>query len=97
MRPIEPLTHQQAQTTEPTDPMPIKTRKLFGTIALLIFIIVYVLLAMSVAIVLQVRGVGPLGELAYYVLAGLIWVLPAGLIVQWMAKIPPVTGTDART
>jgi hypothetical protein len=68
--------------------MPIRTRKLLGTIALLIFIMVYVLLAMSVAVVLQVRGVGPLGELAYYTIAGLIWVLPAGLIVQWMAKDP---------
>jgi Protein of unknown function (DUF2842) len=68
--------------------MPIRTRKLLGTIALLIFIIVYVLLAMSVAVVLQVRGVGTLGELAYYIVAGLIWVLPAGLIVQWMAKTP---------
>jgi hypothetical protein len=68
--------------------MPIRTRKLLGTIALLIFIMVYVLLAMSVAVVLQVRGVGPLGELAYYIIAGLIWVLPAGLIVQWMAKDP---------
>lgn len=68
--------------------MPIRTRKLLGTIALLIFIMIYVLLAMSVAVVLQVRGVGPLGELAYYIIAGLIWVLPAGLIVQWMAKSP---------
>lgn len=68
--------------------MPIKTRKLLGTIALLIFIFAYVFVAMSVAIVLQVRGVGPVGELAYYVIAGLIWVLPAGLIIQWMAKMP---------
>lgn len=68
--------------------MPIKTRKLLGTIALMIFIMVYVMLAMSVAVVLQVRGVGPVGELAYYIIAGLIWVLPAGLIIQWMAKIP---------
>ena len=68
--------------------MPIRSRKLLGTIALLIFIFVYVLLAMLVAVVLQVRGIGPLGELAYYVIAGLIWVLPAGLIVQWMARGP---------
>ncbi|MEQ1694548.1 MAG: DUF2842 domain-containing protein [Hyphomicrobiaceae bacterium] len=66
--------------------MPIRTRKLLGTIALLIFIFVYVLLAMSVAVVLQVRGVGTLGELAFYIVAGLIWVLPAGVIVKWMAR-----------
>jgi Protein of unknown function (DUF2842) len=65
-----------------------KVRKLIGTVALLVFLTVYVLVAMLVAVVLQVRGVGGLGEFAYYVVAGLVWVLPAGLIIQWMAKGP---------
>lgn len=69
--------------------MSTRTRKLLGTLALLVFLTLYVLLAMAVAIVLQVRGVGGAGELAYYVLAGLVWVIPAGLIVQWMLKYPP--------
>jgi hypothetical protein len=66
-----------------------RRRKLYGTIALLIFLIIYALLAMAVAIVLQVNRVGGLGELAYYMLAGLLWVPPAGLIITWMQRTPP--------
>jgi FtsH-binding integral membrane protein len=69
--------------------MPSRTRKFIGTIALLIFLILYVFLAMGVAIVLQARSVGAIGEFLYYLVAGLIWVVPAGLIVQWMQKSPP--------
>jgi len=68
--------------------MPIRTRKLLGTIALLIFIFVYALLAMLAAVVLQVRGLNPLVELAYYAIAGLLWVPPAALIISWMSKSP---------
>ena len=64
--------------------MPTRTRKFVGTIALLIFLTGYVLLAMAVAIVLQVRGVAGIGELAFYIVAGIVWVIPAGLIVRWM-------------
>ncbi len=66
-----------------------RTRKLIGTFVLLAYLIVYALLAMAAAIVLQVNGVGRLGELAYYLVAGLLWVPPAGLIVQWMQYTPP--------
>jgi hypothetical protein len=69
--------------------MPPRTRKLIGTFLLLAVLSVYSLLAMAAAHILQVRGVGPLGEFAYYVIAGLAWVLPAGLIVTWMQKSPP--------
>jgi hypothetical protein len=60
-------------------------RKLAGTVALLIFLSVYALLAMAVAIMLQVNA-SKVVELAYYVIAGLAWVIPAGIIVKWMQK-----------
>ena len=66
------------------------TRKLIGTVALLVLITVYALLAMAAAIILQTRDIGRLGELAYYVVAGVLWVLPAGVIVWWMQKSPPI-------
>jgi hypothetical protein len=66
-----------------------RTRKLLGTIALLVFLVAYALLAMAAAIVLQVNGTTRIGELAYYILAGLLWVPPAALIVQWMQYTPP--------
>ncbi|MEL6299085.1 MAG: DUF2842 domain-containing protein [Pseudomonadota bacterium] len=60
-------------------------RKLIGTVLLAVFLSLYALLAMGAAIVLQVREsvwIEPL----YYVVAGLLWVVPAGLIVWWMQK-----------
>jgi Protein of unknown function (DUF2842) len=69
-----------------------RTRKLIGTLVLLVMLTVYVLLAMAVAIVLQVNQVGQGGKLAYYVLAGLLWVLPAAGVIWWMQKSPPPPG-----
>ena len=63
-----------------------RTRKLTGTIALLIFVTCYALLAMAAAMVLQVYNAGKAVELAYYVVAGLLWVLPAGILIKWMQK-----------
>jgi hypothetical protein len=63
----------------------MRTRKLIGTFALLALVIVYSLVAMMVAILLQVNA-SRFVELAYYVVAGLAWVIPAGAIIWWMQK-----------
>jgi|GEM_PF-149020 hypothetical protein len=63
----------------------IRTRKLIGTIVLLIFIAVYALLVMAVAIVLQVNA-SKWVELAFYVIGGLAWVIPAAILVRWMVR-----------
>lgn len=62
-----------------------RTRKLAGTILLLLFLSVYALIAMLVAVVLQVNASKTV-ELIYYVVAGLLWVLPAGALVTWMQR-----------
>lgn len=65
--------------------MTMRTRKLVGAILLLLFLAAYSMLAMLVAVVLQVNG-SKLAELAYYAVAGLLWVVPAGWLVKWMQK-----------
>jgi peptidoglycan/LPS O-acetylase OafA/YrhL len=62
-----------------------RTRKLAGTIVLLVFLSVYALIAMLVAVVLQVNASKTV-ELIYYVVAGLLWVLPAGALITWMQR-----------
>jgi hypothetical protein len=66
-----------------------RTRKLIGAILLLFFLITYVLLAMAFAIVMQMDKANGAVVLAFYAVAGTIWVIPAGLIVQWMQQSPP--------
>ena len=59
------------------------TRALLGTMALVLFLTVYVLLATVVAgQVLPTAG--GIAEFFYYAIAGLAWVPVAGLIIKWM-------------
>lgn len=60
-------------------------RKLIGTVILVITVPVYALIAMVIAVAV-LPGVNVWGQLVYYVIAGLIWVPPAGLLIAWMAK-----------
>lgn len=63
-----------------------RIRKLTGAILLLVLIAVYSLAAMLAAVILQVNEANKSIELLYYVVAGLLWVLPAGVIIKWMQK-----------
>jgi hypothetical protein len=65
--------------------MNMRTRKLVGAIALLVLIAVYSLLAMLAAVILQVNASKAV-ELLYYIVAGLLWVIPAAVIIKWMQK-----------
>jgi Protein of unknown function (DUF2842) len=72
-----------------------RRRKFIGAIALLLFLALYALAAMMTAIVLQV-GASKTVELAYYVIAGLLWVIPAGLLIKWMQRPEAETGETGK-
>lgn len=65
--------------------MTIRKRKFVGAILLVLFLAVYALAAMMVAVVLQVSG-SKLAELVYYPIAGLAWLPPAMWLVKWMQR-----------
>ena len=66
--------------------MELRTRKLFGTVLLLAFIIVYSLVVMVLmATVLPHAGSTAL-HVVFFALAGLAWVPVAMLIVSWMHR-----------
>jgi hypothetical protein len=65
--------------------MPIRLRKLIGTVALLVLVVVWALLAMALAQSPTIRDNTAL-SIAYYVIAGIGWVLPAMPLVSWMAR-----------
>jgi hypothetical protein len=65
--------------------MRIRTRKLLGTIALLVLVVVWSLLGMTAAQTPWLANSGLL-QAAFYVAAGLGWVLPAMPIISWMAR-----------
>ena len=65
--------------------MPIRVRKLIGTVALLALVIVWALVAMAVAQPLLASANGLVAAL-YYVVTGLGWVLPAMPLIKWMSR-----------
>jgi hypothetical protein len=68
--------------------MKIRTRKLLGTIALLLLAAVWSLMGMVVAQTPWLASSGKL-QAVFYVVAGLGWVLPAMPIVSWMSRPDP--------
>jgi hypothetical protein len=65
--------------------MPIRLRKFIGTVALFVLVIVWALVAMALAQIPAIRDNTAL-SIAYYVIAGLGWVLPAMPIISWMSR-----------
>jgi hypothetical protein len=65
--------------------MSMRTRKLIGTVALLVLVSVWALFAMALAqsVLTDING---LVALIFYVVAGLGWVLPAMPLVRWMLR-----------
>jgi len=65
--------------------MTSRTRKLIGAFALLALVTVWSLIAMALAQSV-LTDISDFVAVLYYVIAGLGWVLPAMLLVRWMAK-----------
>ena len=65
--------------------MPIRQRKLIGTVALLVLVIVWALVAMALA-QSMLTAVNGLVAAIYYVVAGMGWVLPAMPLISWMSR-----------
>ena len=68
--------------------MRARTRKLVGTILLLVVLTIYSLLVMLAAAAVLPSG-GKIAELIFYAIAGVAWVLPAGYLIKWMYGAPP--------
>ena len=65
--------------------MTIRVRKFIGTIALLVLVSVWGLVAMALAQSVLTNINGFVATL-YYIVAGLGWVLPAMPLINWMAR-----------
>ncbi len=74
--------------------MTIRTRKFVGTVLLLLFFAVYVLALMVVFSVLPLLHSNTLVEVLFYVIGGLLWVLPAAWLVRWMQMPEAAQNSD---
>lgn len=67
--------------------MPVRLRKLIGTFILVILVLLYALVATTVA-AYRLAEAQWWVHLLYFLVTGLLWVLPAMWIIRWMAKPP---------
>lgn len=67
--------------------MPIRLKKLIGTILLVALVVIYAMIATTVAVA-RLAESGPLVHLAFFILTGILWVVPAMGIIKWL-MLPP--------
>lgn len=67
-----------------------RTRKAIGTVATVLFLIVYSLIAMAIG-GNYVVGSGLIPELLYFMVAGALWLPVIMALIRWMAKPDPVS------
>jgi hypothetical protein len=68
--------------------MPLRTRKLIGTLAILLFVLVYGPLAMALA-ESRILEAPKLVQTVAYAVLGLAWIVPLMPLIRWMARPDP--------
>lgn len=68
--------------------MTIRTRKLIGTVGLLVLVVIWSLTGMVIAQT-PLLASSKLAQAIFYVVAGLGWVLPAMPLISWMSRPDP--------
>lgn len=63
--------------------MPRRTRKLVGTVLMLLFVMLYALIVTAVAAPI-LMGASKWVEAVFYAVAGLAWAPPLMLLIRWM-------------
>lgn len=64
--------------------MPLRLKKFIGTILIVILVSLYAVLATTIA-TLTLSSSPWYVHLLYFLLTGVLWILPAMLIIRWMA------------
>lgn len=65
--------------------LPLRARKLIGTLVLLTFLVFYSLLIMTIAVSGHLPENGVV-QFFYYLIAGVIWAFPARYLINWMLR-----------
>ncbi len=67
--------------------MPVRLKKFLGTIVLIVLVVAYAVFATAFATVYLAESSGWV-HLAYFLFSGLLWVVPAMLVIKWMETVP---------
>ncbi|WP_182421935.1 DUF2842 domain-containing protein [Aureimonas sp. ME7] len=67
--------------------MPVRLKKLIGAVILLFLVIAYAVLATAYASLRLGQSPGYV-HLLYFLLTGLLWIVPAMFVIRWMEREP---------
>ena len=67
--------------------MPVRLKKLIGTVLMIVLVILYSLIAVAIAVSV-LPGTPVWLQLMVFAVGGLAWILPAMVIIKWMARMP---------
>ena len=67
--------------------MPVRLKKLVGTLLLVIFVVVYAILATAYAS-LYLAASSTYVHLLYFFVTGILWIVPAMVVIRWMEGAP---------
>jgi hypothetical protein len=65
--------------------MPARIRKLIGTVVLLVFLALYAFVAVMIGAG-RITTAPHWAQFVYFLAAGLLWVLPALVLIRWMQR-----------
>lgn len=67
--------------------MPPRLKRFIGSLVLVALVIVYSLVATAVAVA-RLADAGALTHFFFFLISGLLWVLPAMVVIKWMMVSP---------
>ena len=67
--------------------MPMRVKKLIGSVLLVLLVVVYSIAATLVAVA-RLSDAGPLAHFLFFLVGGFVWVLPAMGIIKWLMVEP---------
>lgn len=73
------------------DGMPVRLKKLIGTILLILLVVIYALVAVTIAAA-RLADAGSFAHFLYFLVTGFLWVIPAMFLIRWMEKTPKQKG-----
>jgi len=73
------------------DPMNVRLKKLIGSVLIVVIAMLYALVATTIAAAKLADASGWV-HLLFFLISGLLWVVPAMFIITWMTR--PPKGTD---
>jgi len=88
------LNRQLYQLQEINMRLPVRLRKFIGMLLLLVVLFFYAMIVMTIAVSGWMPKNGFI-EFMFYLITGLSWTFPAGLIIWWMQKPEKKTDKEA--